>query len=73
MEKAREYAANLTFEEKAELLDFLLIDLQNDEVQVNPAWIKEIEKSEVEMLSGRDPGVPWSEVQTNMRRIIGNP
>lgn len=73
LEKAREFAANLTFEEKNELLDFLLIDLQNEETQINPAWIKQIEESEVEMLSGRDAGVPWSEVKANMRRIIGNP
>lgn len=69
--QAQEFAANLTPEEKARLLDFLLIDLQNENVEISSAWIKQIEESEAEMLSGRDPGVPWTEVQANMRRITG--
>lgn len=68
--QAQEFAANLTPEEKARLLDFLLVDLQNENVEISPVWIKQIEESEAEMLSGRDPGVSWAEVQANMRRVI---
>ncbi len=73
LEKVREFAANLTFKEKNELLDFLLINLQNEDVQISSSWITQIEESESEILSGRDAGVPWSTVKANMRRIVGNP
>jgi len=70
LSKVQEYAAALTPEEKTKLLDFLLTDLQSESVEISAAWLKQIEESDAEFRSGRDPGVPWPAVQANMRRII---
>lgn len=70
LEKIRKEAASLTDDEKTELMEHLLLDLQNSEAKISEAWIKEIERRAADMESGRDPGVPWEVVQKNMQQIL---
>ncbi|MFO1527221.1 MAG: addiction module protein [Turneriella sp.] len=70
LDRIRKETASLTDDEKTELLEHLLIDLQNGTTEISEAWIKEIEKRAADMGSGRDPGVPWEVVQKNMQQIL---
>lgn len=70
LEKIRKEAASLTDDEKAELMEHLLLDLQDRGAEISEAWIREIEKRAADMESGRDPGVPWEAVQKNMQKIL---
>lgn len=70
LDRIRKETASLTDDEKTELLEHLLIDLQNGTTEISEAWIKEIEKRAADMGNGRDPGVPWEVVQKNMQQIL---
>lgn len=70
LDRIRKETASLTDDEKTELLEHLLIDLQNGTTEISEAWIKEIEKRAADMGSGRDRGVPWEVVQKNMQQIL---
>jgi len=70
LDKIRKEAASLTDDEKAELMEHLLLDLQDRDVEISEAWIREIERRAADLESGRDPGVPWEVVQKNMQQIL---
>jgi putative addiction module component (TIGR02574 family) len=70
LEKIRKEAERLTSEERSQLMEYLLIDAQQEPVEISPAWIAEIERRAADRESGRDPGVPWEEVRKNMRDIL---
>ena len=72
LEKAQEYAAKLTPADKAALLDFLLVKMENEmSPEIDALWRKEIKRRAADMDSGKDPGVPWETVQANIKKNFG--
>ncbi len=72
LEKAREYAEQLTTADKAVLLDFLLLKMENEiSPEIDALWHTEIKRRAADMDSGKDPGVPWATVQTNIKKNFG--
>jgi putative addiction module component (TIGR02574 family) len=71
LQEIRKQALELTPQERQALVEDLLLSLDEPSpAELHALWEKEISRRVEELRSGKVKGIPWEEVQEEMRRRL---
>ncbi|MFZ4596555.1 MAG: addiction module protein [Verrucomicrobiaceae bacterium] len=65
-------ALSLSLEERSRIATRLIESVDDDDIELSPAWQAEIERRIEDMRSGKSRRIPHEEVMAEMRELIVN-